>query len=103
MASKETTAKKIEEVVCPYCTTGKWCLLKEILVSKHTDPRFLIQLKCIEHLKWEESQTVGHDIKWELANKIWIERGFEEAFAQFYSEELTAEQIYEKIIKYLKK
>lgn len=99
MASKEVIARKIEEAVCPYCKTGAWCLLKEILLSKNTDPRFLVQIKCIEHLKWEESQTVGRDITWSNANQIWIDRGYAEAFARLYDESLTIEQIYEKILK----
>lgn len=101
MTSKGTTqkiAQKIDEVVCPYCDHN-WCILKELCISKKTDIRMLIQLKCIEHLKFEESQTVGRDIKWATAHQIWIDRGFADAFAKYYDENLTAEQIYEKILK----
>jgi hypothetical protein len=100
MASSTKLAKKINEVVSPYCPC-EWCILKEILLSKHTDPRFLVQLKCIEHFKWEESQTQKRDIGWSEAHQMWIDEGFAEAFAKFYDEELTAEQIYKNILDYL--
>lgn len=98
MVSKRKRIKKVNEVVNTYCPAGKWCLLKEIMISKHTDPRFLVQFKCIEHLKYEESQSVGYDIQWNKAHEIWIGRGYAELFSQYYNEDLTAEQIYEKIL-----
>ena len=100
MASNTKLSKKLDEVVSPYCKCG-WCILKEILLSKHTDPRFLTQIKCIEHFKWEESQTQKRDIGWSEAHQLWIDDGFAEAFAKFYNEDQTAEQIYKSIIEYL--
>ena len=99
MASKGKIRKKIEEVVNIYCPNGKWCLLKEIMISKYTDPRFFVQLKCLEHFKYEESQTQGEDIGWNEAHYKWMERGFAKAFADYYDEDLTAEQIYKKILE----
>lgn len=89
--------KKINDVVRPYCKCD-WCILKEILISKHTDLRFLTQLKCIEHLKWEESQTQKRDIGWKEANMMWIDLGFAEAFAEFYDEDAEPEDIYKRIL-----
>jgi hypothetical protein len=100
MDNKERISKKINEAVEPYCCVD-WCILKEILKSTRNDPRFIVQLKCIEHFKWTESETAGHDIGWQQAQMEWVERGYAEAFAQFYDEELTAEQIYEMILNYL--
>jgi len=99
---KTKLEKKLDEVVAPYCKC-EYCLLKEIQKSKKIDPRFLMQLKCIEHFKWEESQTRKVDIGWAEANVLWIERGFAEAYAKFYNEDLTAEEIYQEIIKFLNK
>lgn len=101
--NKEKLLSKLDEVVKPYCNCEHgWCILKEILLSKHTDPRFLVQLKCIEHFKWEESQPLDKDIGWSEAHHKWIENGFAEAFAKFYDEDLTAEEIYKKILDNLK-
>jgi len=94
--------QKIEEVVKPYCKCD-WCLLKEISACKYSDPRFFIQLKAIEHFKYEESERQGRDIGWEEAHMLWVEQGFAKEFADFYDEELTAEDIYDKILAYRKK
>ena len=95
--SKKKCIQKVNEVVECYCP-NKWCLLKEILISKYTDPRFLVQFKCIEHLKFEESQTQDRDIGWEGAVNKWVEGGYAEAYSRLYDENLTAEQIYKKIL-----
>lgn len=98
MASKAKLIKKIDEVVAPYCNNNKYCILKEILVCSHKDPRFLIQLKCIEHFKYEESEKLGKDLGWDVAHVEWVAKGYANLFAEYYNEDLTAEQIYEKII-----
>lgn len=102
MATKAKLAKKIEEVVKPYCDS-KWCLLKEMLVCSHTDPRLFIQLKCVEHFKFEESEKAGKDIGWDVAHCEWVARGHAKSFAEHYNEDLTAEQVYEKVINSSKK
>jgi hypothetical protein len=101
LISKKKCAQKVNEVVDCYCP-NKWCLLKEILISKHTDPRFLMQFKCIEHLKFEESQSQGHDIGWNGAIGKWIDDGYAKSYDKLYDENLTAEQIYNKILKDLR-
>lgn len=98
MATKFKLAKKINEIVQPYCNCN-WCILKEILCCNHQDPRFFVQLKCIEHRKFELSEKKGYDVGWEAAHMEWVNSGCAVCFAEFYDEDLTAEQIYEKIIK----
>jgi len=97
MASKAKLLKKINETVCQYCTSD-WCILKEILCFTHSDPRLFIQLKCIEHRNYELSEKVGMDVGWETAHTEWIDSGCAALFAKYYSEDLTAEEIYSKII-----
>ena len=59
---------------------------------------YLLQLYSVRcHKKKSE------DIGWENAHRLWVERGMAKAFAELYDEDLTAEQIYEKIIKACKK
>ena len=102
MTTKAKFAQKLHEVVKPYCK-AEWCLLKEILVCSHSDARFLVQLKCVEHFKYEESERQNRDVGWEDAHMEWVACGYSKAFAEFYDEDLTAEQIYEKIVKSLAK
>jgi len=98
MTTKAKFAQKLHEVVKPYCK-AEWCLLKEILVCSHSDARFLVQLKCVEHYKFELSQIMGNDVGWETSHSEWVIGGFAKKFAEYYNEDLTAEQVYEKIIK----
>lgn len=102
MTSKARIVKKINEVVKPYCC-AEWCLLKEMLACSHTDPRLFIQLKCVEHFKYEESERKGKDIGWDVAHMEWVVQGYAKLFAKHYDEELTAEQVYEKILKDIEK
>ena len=101
MISKQII-KKVNEVVQPYCKRD-WCLLKEIMCCRYQDPRYFIQLKCVEHWKYEESEKAGTDIGWEEAHMSWVSSGCAKLFADYYMEDLTAEQIYEKIIEALRK
>lgn len=101
MSVNTKLAKKIDEVVKPYCKCD-WCLLKEISVCKYSDPRFFVQLKAIEHFKYEESERQGKDIGWEEAHMKWVDLGYAKAFAEYYDEDLTAEDIYDKILAHLK-
>lgn len=98
MASNPKIAKKIEEVVRPYCNS-EWCILKEMLVCSHSDARYFVQLKCIEHLKFELSEKIGYDVGWEASHLEWVANGYARLFAEYYDEDLTAEHIYEKLIK----
>ena len=102
MASKAKIIKKIDEVVKPYCQ-NEWCLLKEMLCCSHTDPRLYSQLKCVEIFKFDEGKRLNKDIGWNEAHMEWVVNGYAKAFADFYSEELTAEYIYQKIIENTKK
>jgi hypothetical protein len=102
MASKAKIIKKLDEVVKPYCCNG-YCILKEMVACSHSDPRLFVQLKCVEHFKYEESETQKKDIGWDEAHMEWVARGFAKAFADYYDEDLTAEQIYQKIIENSKK
>jgi len=95
---KSKIAKKINEVVKPYCN-AEWCLLKEMLACTHGEPRLFVQFKCIEHFKYEESERRGKDIGWDSASMEWVAQGYAKDFAEQYNEDLTAEQIYQNILK----
>jgi len=78
---------------------GGYCTLKEILVSMHPSPRLLIQIKCIEKFKFEESQRNGSDIGWQEASIRWVDEGFAKKFNDVYNEDMTFKETYRKTIK----
>jgi hypothetical protein len=89
---------KVNEVVRPYCKS-EWCLLKEITCSSHDEAwiRNLLQLKCLEIFKLEQSEIDGVDIGWQETHLRWVANGWAKAFADSYQESKTAEQIYSEI------
>ena len=88
--------RKAKEVCASYCM-AEWCIFREMFVSSHENPRNLIQLKCLAILKLNMSTKAGEDVGWDEAGLMWIESGMAKAFSQFYTEELTAEQIYDLV------
>ena len=89
---KKKLAKKIEEI-CD-CDNSDYCLLKEIILCSHNDPRFLIQLKCIEKYKYEQSESEDQDIGWEEAHMRWVSEGYAKKFADIYQDDLSFKQIW---------
>ena len=92
--------KQLLNDVCEDCKQD-YCILKDLLLTAHTfDERFLVQLKCVEIYKYEESKTEDKDIGWSDAFMQWADKGFAKKFADLYDEdsELTPRQLYNKII-----
>lgn len=96
--SKAKLKKIVHKVVKPYCQCD-WCLLKEVVCTSHDDSwiRSLLQLKCLEIFKNDQSRIAGHDIGWQETHMRWIDMGYAEGFAEYYDEEKSAEAIYEEI------
>lgn len=82
-----------------YCEKDKWCLLKEILVSLHPDPRLLVQLKCVEKFKYEISKEENKEIGWSEALAKWIDEGYAEKFSGIYEEDKNFRAIYNEVMK----
>ena len=87
----------LEDVCSEYCEPKRYCILKEFLVSSHTSPRLLMQLKCVDKLKFEESKKTGKDIGWTEALKIWVDDGYAKKFAEVYEENIKFSVLYKKI------
>lgn len=85
--------KLIDELLCADCK-DEYCFLKVLLESLHIDGRVLIQLKCIEKFKYEESEKEGFDIGWNEAGMRWADLGYAEAFRNNYQEDLSFIKIY---------
>ena len=83
----------IDEISSESCKKS-YCFFRKFVESLHPDPRVLIQLKCIEMFKWEESEREDHDIDWNEAGMRWSLEGYAEAFAKVFNEELSVRKIY---------
>jgi len=96
LKNKKKLIDKINEVC--QCKS-EYCLLKEIIICSHQDPRFLTQLKCVERFKFEESEREGRDIGWDEAHIRWVANGYAKRFAELYNEEVSANDICKAIFK----
>lgn len=93
--NKTQYRKLIEEFAeeCP--RKNAYCSLKELLMQMHKDPRLLIQIKCVEKFKYEESQKKGKDIGWTDAFMLWVKNGMAKRFASVYDEDKHIDEIYQ--------
>jgi hypothetical protein len=99
--SKQDYVKFLEDLVCDYCPPNHYCLLKEYLVGLQTDPRMLLQLKCLEKYKYELCSKLGQELNWDEAILKWIEAGFAKKFADLYIlfPEIPFKSFYAKLIQ----
>ena len=91
--------KKFLYSICKDCDCHRYngsayCTLVEFLCSSPTDPRMIMQLKCVEKLRWCEHK----EMLWNDAFLLWIEKGYAKKFAELYNEDSTADDIFKKII-----
>jgi hypothetical protein len=94
----KTKYKKLIDEFAENCPLKNgYCSLKELLMHMHKDPRLLIQIKCVEKLKYEESQKQGKDVGWTDAFLLWVKSGMAKKFAAIYDEEKSIDEIYAKL------
>ena len=79
---------------CGNDCSRSYCFFKTFLEKQHPSERLLIQLKCLEKMKWEESEKENHDIGLQEAGMRWCNDGWAKAFAQAYEEKENIEEIY---------
>lgn len=88
----------LDQLSCDKCCD--YCFIKEILKSIKPSVDLLIQLKCIEKFKWEESERSKHDIGWNNACFLWAERGYASKFRSLYRKDIDLEELYSIIMNY---
>lgn len=88
----------IEDICAGCCPPGQYCTLKEILIRSPRDTRTMLQIKCIEKLKYERSKASGRDIGWNEAHEIWIKEGYAQEFARLYRYGIRIEKLYSAIM-----
>lgn len=101
--NKAKLVKLINKVACKACQNEEtYCLLKEIVICSHQDVRFLSQLKCVEHWKYEESERAKKDVGWDNAHMSWVSNGLAKLFAELYDEDKDPDELYKELIKIAK-
>lgn len=96
---KKTSANVIDNI-CDNCSMTGYCTLKEILlVTQHLDDRVLVQMKCIEIFKYEQSEKEGYDIGWSEAGMRWVDQLWASHFADVYDPNKKPRIIYQEIKK----
>lgn len=88
------------------CDKSHYCTLKELLkMVAAFEPRFLIQLKCVEIYKYAAGERFHTDIGMEESFLEWTELNYAKLFADIYSEMLEAKErlnprvIYQRIME----
>jgi hypothetical protein len=98
--AKQKYSKFLDDLVGEYCPSNHYCLLKEYLITLQSNPRILLQLKCLEKYKYELSTQQQKEISWDEALVIWIEKGYAAKFSELYliSPDIPFSQFYSKLI-----
>lgn len=91
----------IDECLAEECDGQHYCLLKEIVLSSQKfDPRFLVQMKCVEIHKWHMGQRVKRDVSWDAALMAWNDEGLAKIFADLWPDntETTPQSLYKMVL-----
>lgn len=92
----------IDECLQTECPANHWCLLKEIiLASRKLEPRFLVQMKCIEIHKWNMGKELHKPVEWDEALAEWDSKGYARCFAEVYDKDPDADPttVYVEVMK----
>ena len=87
----------IEDLCSDCCRPGHYCTLKEITARAPRDARTMLMIKCIEKVKYERSQKVGHDIGWNEAFHVWVQEGLADRFSRVYQPGIRLDALYRGI------
>lgn len=96
--NKEEYRKMLNDVSEEYCPSGCYCILKELLVTMHPSRRMVMQLRCIDKFKYEQSERALHDVGWTGAAEAWVNDGYAAAFAIEYDDTIRFSVLYKRIL-----
>lgn len=88
--------KILNQLCCEKCCD--YCFIKEVLLSIKPSVDVLMQIKCIEKFKWEESERLNYDIGWNKAGMMWVDKGYASKFRSKYKEGIDFQELYTLII-----
>lgn len=79
------------------CHEGKdSCVLKDRIMETGFSDKILMQMKCLEIYKWNESEREDRDIGWDEAMTRWVRKGYAERFAEVYDSKMEPRELYRK-------
>jgi len=81
MQRKPAVDSNFLEEICDGC--NECCLRKEIS-SRIYNERFLVQMRCVDDYKWVLGEEFEREVDSEEALKLWIKRGYAQAFAEIW-------------------
>ena len=58
----------------------------------------MVQLKCIEKLKYERSHAEGREIDWNEASAIWTTEGYAHRFSKLYHDGVRVSVLFNEIV-----
>ena len=99
--NKKRYREMLDDVCSENCSEDNDCILKEFLLSAHTSPRLLTQMKCVDRFKKilaKEQNKSYKKIEWSEAMEEWIERGHAKKFADTYKEGVKYLEVYKKVM-----
>jgi hypothetical protein len=96
---KQEYRRLLDEIGEDYCPEGKYCIFKEFLLAAHPSRRLLVQLKCVDKMKFIWSKEAGVDIGWEKAMKKWVDEEYAAIFAEAYGDKKPFKDIFKDIIE----
>ena len=91
--SEKRFKRLVNELVDDHCSCN-YCFLKTFIECLRPEPFVLVQLKCIEMFKWEQSKLEGSDIGWNEAGMRWANNGYASAFRYVFDEDLSIREVY---------
>jgi hypothetical protein len=94
--------KKLLYDICRDChchdNSDPYCTLMEIMVHAHNDPRFLMQIKCMEKFQYIKAKEFGREVNWDETIKMWIDMGYAAKFAEKYKEDMFVETLFHEVV-----
>ena len=84
----------INDICSGCCSHDHYCTLKEILIRVPRDARTLLQIKCIEKMKYERSVDHSRGVDWDEALDIWIDEGYAARFSDLYRDDIRLAELY---------
>ena len=88
----------LDEIGSDYCKGNPYCLFKEFLVSTHPSRRLLVQLKCCDKYKFQESEKEGKDIGWDQTIARWMSNGYATKFSRMYDDKKSSSEIFRLVM-----
>jgi hypothetical protein len=102
---KDLNSKQYREMlndICDgLCSEDNQCVLKDFLLSAHTSPRLLMQMKCAAKFKKViagRQDRDPKDIEMSEAMDAWVQEGYATKFSEVYEEGVRYDILYKKVM-----